>query len=120
MVSYAKQREMGIYQSLYISADCRQGEIIFIHLLLALQTPRCDEHSGSPGPAARRRPSAAPVNSTHTCAPSVGERSPLGKEIGPVVVVVVVEVLVEGVDGRRLGLQENLELGQRVEVDVGE
>ncbi|CAH0372714.1 unnamed protein product [Pelagomonas calceolata] len=72
------------------------------------------------GPAARHRPSAAPVNSTHTCAPSVGERSPLGKEIGPVVVVVVVEVLVEGVDGRRLGLQENLELGQRVEVDVGE
>ena len=32
MVSYAKQRgEMGIYQSLYLSADCRQGEIIYIY-----------------------------------------------------------------------------------------
>ena len=68
------------------------------------------------GPAARHRPSAAPVNSTHTCAPSVGERSPLGKEIGPVVVVVVVEVLVEGVDGWRRGLQENRERGQKVQV----
>ena len=32
MVSYAKQREMGIYQSLYLSADCRQGEIICLFI----------------------------------------------------------------------------------------
>jgi len=32
MVSYAKQREMGIYQSLNLSADCRQGEIIYLFI----------------------------------------------------------------------------------------
>ena len=44
---------------------------LFIHLLLALRTPRCDEHSGSPGPGQARRRS---IQHTRARRPSANGR----------------------------------------------